>query len=133
VIRRAYSAFAARDLVALRELAVPEIEIRTVTGMLAHRDEPYRGYAGIEQYLRDVAEVWGELELVPAEFHDLTGGRVLVLGRVRARRGSTLIDSASAWLWEVHDDLIVSAQVFGDPETAMALLDGAEQEERGDA
>lgn len=122
MIERAYRAFADRDVAALRELADPEIEIQTVTGALAHGGEPYRGLDGVEQYMRDVVAVWDELELVAGEFHDLDEQRTLVFGRVRARRGTTLVDSPNAWLWRVRDDRVVSAQVFGDPEAAVALL-----------
>lgn len=122
VIERAYRAFAARDVGALRDLADPDIEIRAVTGALVHGGEPYRGLEGVGQYMRDVGDVWDELELIPSEFHDLDAERTLVFGRVRARRGSTLVDSPNAWLWQVREDKVVSAQVFGDPEAAVALL-----------
>jgi hypothetical protein len=78
LIRRAYGAFAARDLAALSELAAPEVEVDTVTGVLAGRDEPYRGYEGLERYLADIAEVWRRLELFPKEFVELDTERVLV-------------------------------------------------------
>lgn len=106
----------------LREVSAPDIEIFTVTGELAQRGEPYRGAEGIEAYLADVGEIWDELELLPVEFHDLDDERVLVLGRVRARRGTTLVDSPNAWLWTIREERIVSAEVFGDPEAATALL-----------
>ena len=127
VIRRAYAAFADRDVASLRELAHPEIEISTVTGMLTRQGEPYHGLEGVAKYIRDVAEVWDELELLPNEFHDLDSERTLVFGRVRARRGSALIDSPNAWVWRVREGMIVSAEVYGDPEAALALLaDGAD-------
>ena len=127
MIRRAYAAFADRDVASLRELAHPEIEISTVTGMLMRQGEPYRGLEGVAKYIHDVAEVWDELELLPSEFHDLDSERTLVFGRVRARRGSALIDSPNAWVWRVRAGLIVSAEVYGDPEAALALLaDGAD-------
>lgn len=122
VIRRAYRAFAARDTAALRELAHPEVEIRAVTGALVRDGRPYVGIEGVAEYVRDVGEVWDELELLPAEFHDLDEERTLVFGRVRARRGSTLIDSANAWLWRLRDGKVLSAEVYGDPESAVALF-----------
>lgn len=124
VIRRAYRAFATRDVDTLRELADPDIEIKAVTGALAHGAEPYRGIDGVGQYMQDVTEVWDELELIPGEFHRLDAERTLVFGRVRARRGSTLVDSPNAWLWRVRGNRVLSAQVFGDPEAAVALLGG---------
>jgi ketosteroid isomerase-like protein len=126
VILAAYRAFAARDLAALRELALPEIELRTMTGVLAHRDEPYRGHEGLAEYLRDVAAVWDELELTASEFHDLNAGGILVFGRVRARRGTTLVDTSNAWLWRLRNGKVESAEVFGDAASAMFLLAGDE-------
>ncbi len=122
VIRRAYQAFATRDVDGLRELSDPGVELRTVTGALAREGEPYVGLDGLLAYMRDVGDVWDELELLPAEFHDLGDDRTLVFGRVRARRGSTLIDSPNAWLWRVREGKVVAAEVFGDPEAATALL-----------
>ncbi len=121
VIRRAYQAFAERDLEALEDLSTPGIEIRAMTGVLAERGEPYRGYEGIAEYLRDVAEVWDELELEPVDFHQLASGEMLVYGRVRARRGTMRVDSANAWRWRLEDDGRVAAvEVFGE------LVDAAE-------
>ena len=96
-----------------------------MTGTIAQEGKPYRGYAWLEAYLADVAAVWDELELLPAEFHDLDDERVLVLGRVRAKRGSTLIDSPSAWVWRVRDGKVVEAEVFSDPDVAIRLLGDA--------
>ena len=97
-----------------------------MTGTLAQEGKPYRGYQGLETYLADVAAIWDELELLPSEFHDLDEERVLVLGRVRAKRGSTLIDSPSAWLWRIREGKVVEAEVFGDPEAAISLLRDAD-------
>ena len=124
MIRRAYRAFAARDVAALRELADPEIEVRAMTGVVARGGEPYVGLDALEDYMRDVAEVWDELELEPAEFHDLGSGEVLVFGRARARRGSTLVDTPNVWLWRVRDGRILAAHVLGDTEAGLTLLRG---------
>jgi ketosteroid isomerase-like protein len=121
LIRRAYQAFAERDLERLRELAVPEIEISTVTGLIAGRSAPYRGLEGIERYLDDMREMWDEIELIPQKFNQLDRGRMLVFGRVRARRGSSLIDAPNAWLWTLRNGRIASAQVFSDPQDAARL------------
>jgi ketosteroid isomerase-like protein len=121
LIRRAYQAFAERDLERMRELALPEIEISTVTGFIAGHSEPYRGFEGIERYLDDVRSLWDEIELIPQKFIQLDRGRVLVFGRVRARRGSSLIDAPNAWLWTLREGRIASAQVFSDPQDAAQM------------
>ncbi len=122
MIEKAYRAFAARDLGMLRQVSHPEVEVHTVTGVMAERAEPYRGHEGLEAYLRDAGELWDELELTPAEFHDLRPGEVLVFGRVRARRGSMILDSASAWLWRLREGKVTSLKVFDDADEAAALL-----------
>jgi len=122
LVRQAYLAFSKRDLDALREIADPRIEIHTVTGMIAGRSEPYRGHDGLVEYLRDVGELWDEIELLPTDFHELSDSRLVVFGRVRARRELAVIDPPNAWLWEVGEGRIRSARVFGDPQGARELL-----------
>jgi ketosteroid isomerase-like protein len=122
LVRRAYQAFSKRDLDALREIADPRIEIHTVTGIVAGRSEPYRGHDGLIEYLRDVGEMWDEIELLPTDFHELSDSRLVVFGRVRARRELAVIDAPNAWLWEVGEGRIRSARVFGDPQGARELL-----------
>jgi ketosteroid isomerase-like protein len=122
LVRQAYKAFSKRDLEALVKIADPAIEIHTVTGMVAGRDEPYRGHDGIQEYLSDVGELWDEIELMPSDFHPLSDTRLVVFGRVRARRELAVIDAPNAWLWEVGEGRIRSARVFGDPQRARELL-----------
>jgi ketosteroid isomerase-like protein len=122
LVRRAYQAFSERDLDTLRKIAGPEVEIHTVTGMLAGRAEPYRGYEGIAEYLDDVAKLWDEIELMPSDFHQLSDDRLVVFGRVRARRELAVIDAPTAWLWEFEEGRVRSARVFGDPQAAREAL-----------
>ncbi len=122
LVQRAYRAFSERDLEALREIADPTIEIHTVTGMLAGREKPYRGFDGVAEYMRDVSQTWDEIEITAADFHSLSETRLLVFGRVRARRELAVIDAPNAWLWEVGEGRIRSARVFGDPQAARELL-----------
>lgn len=122
LVRQAYQAFSERDLDRLRQLSDPRVEVYTVTGMLAGRDEPYRGHEGLAQYLRDVGEMWDEIELMPTHFHPLSASRLVVFGRIRARRELAVIDAPNAWLWEVGEGRIRSARVFGDPQSARELL-----------
>lgn len=122
LVRRAYKAFSERDVAELKRIADPGIEIHTVTGMIAGRAEPYRGHEGIDEYLGDVAETWDEIELTAGDFHELSDSRLIVFGRVRARRELAVIDAPNAWLWEVGEGRIRSARVFGDPQAARELV-----------
>jgi ketosteroid isomerase-like protein len=122
IIRRAYRAFAERDIETLVELASEEIEVSTVTGILAGREKPYHGRAGIEDYMRDLGATWKRIELQPQAFHRLAEGQMLVFGRVRAWHERGLIDSANAWLWTLRDGVVISVQVFADPAEARGLI-----------
>jgi ketosteroid isomerase-like protein len=124
IIRDAYAAFASRDVEALKRLADPGVEVSTVTGALAGRDRPYRGYEGLETYLADVSSTWTRLELHPETFHRLDDERTLVLGRVRAWRRGASADSPNAWVWTILEGKIVRAEVYADPSQARALLGG---------
>lgn len=122
MVRDAYEAFARRDSEALIALADPEIEIHAVTQHLAGREEPYCGHAGIEEYLEDVDQVWDEIRLRPQQFIELSGNRVLVMGRVRSRRGTTQLDVPNAWLWQLADGKVKLVRLFVDAEAVGVLL-----------
>ena len=115
VVKRAFEAFDERDQKALTDLSDPEIEITSVTGIVAGHETPYSGQEALVDYLRDVEQIWDEIELVPQEFIDLDDGRVLVFGRVRARRASSRVDTPNAWLWELRGDKILAVKVYAEP------------------
>jgi ketosteroid isomerase-like protein len=118
LIRRAYAAFAERDLEGLVKISDEEVEVSTVTGLLAGRTEPYRGHEGLAQYIDDLASQWKRLELQPQTFHPMGEGRVLVFGRVRAWHERGFLDSQNAWLWTVRGEKVVSVRVYADPSDA---------------
>ena len=115
LIRRAYAAFADRDTETLIKLSDPEIEVSTVTGLLAGRTEPYRGYEGLAEYIDDISGQWKRLELQPQHFLPVGTDRVLVFGRVRAWHQRGFLDSENAWLWTLRDEKVLSVRVYADP------------------
>ncbi len=127
LIRKAYAAFGERDLDSLIALSDEAIEVSTITGLLAGRTEPYRGYEGLANYIGDLSDQWKRLELQPQHFHPVGEGQVLVFGRVRAWHERGFLDSSNAWLWTVRDDRVISVRVYADPADARAAFgDGAE-------
>jgi ketosteroid isomerase-like protein len=122
VIRRAYAAFAARDLEALVAISDEAIEVSTVTGLLAGRTGPYRGHSGLADYMTDLAGTWERLELRPQQFHPVDEENVLVFGRVRAWHERGFLDSANAWLWTVRDERVIAVKVFADPGEARSVF-----------
>ncbi len=115
IVRRAYDAFRERDLDTLTEISDPAIRISSVTGILSGRETPYEGVEALAEYVRDVLTIWDQIALVPEEFHDLGDERVLVFGRVRARRRQSEIDIPNAWLWTLRRGRVVSVRVYAEP------------------
>jgi len=124
VIRRAYTAFDDRDAEGLIELSDPSIELSTVTGVIAGRDQPYRGHEGIARYLEDIAATWKRVDLQPERFYDLDQDRTLVFGRVRVWHERGFLDSSNAWLWTIREGKIASVRVYADPAEARRAFSG---------
>jgi ketosteroid isomerase-like protein len=125
LIRRAYDAFAKRDLDTLVSISDDSIELSTVTGLLAGRTGPYRGHEGLAQYMDDLAGTWKRIELRPQQFNEIDAESILVFGRVRAWHDKGFLDSANAWLWTVRDDRVIAVKVFADPGEARTVFGDA--------
>jgi ketosteroid isomerase-like protein len=120
LVRRLYECFNRRDENCIVELCDEAMEyFPVVTAEAIGRDAPYRGEAGLRDYLADVATVWEELQISPAEV-EARGDRLLVRGRVYARsRELGIRDVPVAWIWQVRDGRFVRGEVFPNPEDAV--------------
>lgn len=120
LVKRLYDCFNRRDEACIVELCDEALEFfPVVTAEVVGRDAPYRGAAGLRDYLADVAEVWEELQISPSEV-EVRGPTMLVRGRVYARsRELGIRDVPIAWIWEVRDERFVRGEVFPDPEQAL--------------
>lgn len=110
--RRAFEAFADRDVVALLALSTDDIEFLPVTANITTGGVPYRGHEGLRRYFDDIARVWAELRVFPDELLDL-GDTVVVLGRVHGRGGGMIIDRPTGWVWRIRDGRIAAGRVYG--------------------
>jgi ketosteroid isomerase-like protein len=121
IVKRAFEAFARRDIRAALELADPDIELFAPgTAAFARGGRSYRGHQGLVRYFRDVARVWDELEVVPQRFRQ-KDDYVVVIGRLRARReGAFLVDEPAQWVWQLRDAKILVARAFTDRDDALA-------------
>lgn len=119
VVKRAYAAFRDRDEVAMLAIVHPALEFWPVTGEELGRTEPYRGLAGMRQYLADVAATWEELRPLPSQF-DVRGDCVVVTGRIYARRGGQVVDSSAGWRWRVRDGKLVYGRIYRSAEEALS-------------
>jgi ketosteroid isomerase-like protein len=125
LIERLFNAFNRRDADSIVALCAEEMEFVAVTGEEAGRESPYRGRAGLREYLADVERIWEEL-LITASTVESRGERLLVCGRVYVRsRELGIRDMPAAWIWHVRDGLFARGEVFANPAQATAHFDRA--------
>jgi ketosteroid isomerase-like protein len=116
--RRAFEAFAQRDLSGVLDVMDEDVEFLPVTANLTTGGVPYRGHDGLGRYLDDVERVWDELRVYPSEYRDL-GDSVVALGRMRGRGGGMIIDRPTGWLWRMRSGKIVFGRVYASHEEAL--------------
>jgi ketosteroid isomerase-like protein len=111
VVRAIYAAFARRDIDTLLGLVAEDCELDLAgTARLAGRSGPYRGHAGMREYLADVDRLWDELVLHAEDFR-LIPGSVIVIGHVTGRRQGLEVRRSSVWTWRVVDGRATSVKV----------------------
>jgi PAS domain S-box-containing protein len=117
VVRGAFDAFANRDVAAMLSHCRPDIVLRaSTTSQLAKRSEPYRGLAGVQAYLEDVARVWDDLTFTPLELR-ATEESVIGFGRTEGTHDGKTIVASVLWVLRVEEDQIASIEVFQAPES----------------
>lgn len=115
-----YDALNRRSVDEMISVCHPEIEAHLITGRLAERSQPYRGYEGLRTYLEDIGQVWDELLVTPRQMAEHEGGLV-VWGRVFARSKTLGIrDLPVVWLWEERDSLLVRGSVVSEAPEGLA-------------
>jgi ketosteroid isomerase-like protein len=122
LVRRAFEAFATRDVDAALAIADEDVEFLPVTANLTTGGVPYRGHEGVTRYLQDVARVWDELRVYPTEYRDV-GETVVALGRVHGRGGGMIIDRPTGWVWRCRNGKIVFGRVYASHEEALRAAD----------
>jgi ketosteroid isomerase-like protein len=112
IVKRAFAAFAVRDLDALETLSSSSLVFtNSPTGSVVGQ-QLYEGRSALAQYLADVERVWDRLELRPETFHNPRPGEVLVKGSVIAKRGGASQRMAVAWSWTIVGGKIASVRVL---------------------
>lgn len=121
LIERMYDAFNRRAVDEMLSFCDPEIELSLPTGALAGRDEPYRGYEGLNQYVKDLTHIWDDLLISP---HQVSrhGEWILVRGRSYARsRGSGMKDLPVIWLWQLRGEHVRRGLAFSGLDRALSF------------
>jgi ketosteroid isomerase-like protein len=112
IVKRAFEAFAARDVVRMEELTSERLVVHNaVTGSVVGQRR-YEGRDALARYLADVDRVWERLELRPQTFHSPRPGEVLVAGWVLAEHQGNARSVAAAWSWSLVEGVIVHVRVL---------------------
>jgi len=86
--------------------------------------EPYRGYAGIERWLRDIDEQFAEWSILASDVRDL-GDQVLVIGTAmtRGRTSDVTLELHVATVVDFGaDDRVLRLRIYWDIEEALKAV-----------
>jgi ketosteroid isomerase-like protein len=119
VVRAFADAITERDLEAALELCHPEIEFFSLMAQL--EASPYRGFAGIRRYFRDIDATWEEWRVEVERLSSAPDGRVMIVMSTHMRgKGSGLpFVQRVANLWEFKDEKLWRATLYRDPDEAL--------------
>jgi PAS domain S-box-containing protein len=132
-VRAAFQALADRDHVAAHRLFHPESALHLfATAKRVDHDGAYRGHDGLDQYFRDVEEVWDELRLVGTAFWETNGGVIAFVHAVGRADGNTqTVDTL--WVYRLREDLVAGVDVFPQPDANNAPITGGLGTNAGDS
>jgi ketosteroid isomerase-like protein len=117
---RAFSdAVSARDLDAALEFCHPEIEFFSLLAQL--EASPYRGFAGIRRYFKDIDAAWEEWRVEVEQLFSAPDGRVAIVMSTHMRgKGSGIpFVERVAVLWHFKDEKLWRATLYRDPADAL--------------
>jgi ketosteroid isomerase-like protein len=119
VVRGFADAITERDLDAALELCHPEIEFYSLLAQLEAR--PYRGYAGIRRYFREVDATWDEWRVEVEQLVPAPDGRVVIVmsTHMRGKESGLPFAQRVANLWEFKDEKLWRATLYRDPADAL--------------
>jgi ketosteroid isomerase-like protein len=120
IVDHLFRAFAARDADALVAVLSEDVVFEPASTEVAIR-APFRGHAGMREYLAEVERDWEQFDVAVAEVREVPP-YVVALGRVYARSGGFVADNPIAFVWEVRDGAIVWGRTFTDRAAALRFV-----------
>jgi ketosteroid isomerase-like protein len=122
LVRRAYEAFAARDLETLGAIAIADFELDMTDRVL--NPATYRGEQGVRQFFAEIDELWESMDMKVERLVE-RDDQVLALLEVDIKgRGSGLVlQDRIAQLWTVREGKLAGMRVFADQEAALARFE----------
>ena len=121
VFRRATDAYNRRDVEAMLATVDPEVEWRPLLPvLLGGKATVYRGHEGVREGVRELDEVFSELEAEQSEVRDL-GEQVIAIGhfRGRGRESGAKTKTAIVWLVEFKNGKAIRVREYLDPKEAL--------------
>jgi ketosteroid isomerase-like protein len=128
VVRKAVDAFRRRDAATLKSLFTADSEFRSALAGGVAEGGVYRGRESVDDYLRDLEDVFEDWHTEDEEYLDAGGDRLLLLYRIVGRgKGSGVpIDQRIAILWTVRGEQLALGVAYLEPEEAMRAAGLAE-------
>jgi ketosteroid isomerase-like protein len=128
-VRRAFPAFAARDLRALQALMTPNVEILVAAPELAGKPAVFRktryvGHAGLREWLAEVDADFTDLSLAAREIEEI-GPVVLMLGTLAYESGSSGGGMTIAWVCSFADGRVSRIETYWDWDDARRAAERA--------
>ena len=117
IVDQLFRAFAARDADKLVALLAEDVVFEPASTEVAIR-APFRGHAGMREYLAEVERDWEQFDVAIHETREAPP-YVVALGRVYARSGGFVADNPLAFVWELRGDEIVWGRTFTDRAAAL--------------
>jgi ketosteroid isomerase-like protein len=117
IVDQLFRAFAARDADALVAVLSEDVVFEPASTEVAIR-APFRGHAGMREYLAEVERDWEQFDVAIAEVREVPP-YVVALGRVYARSGGFVADNPLAFVWEIRDGAVVWGRTFTDRAAAL--------------
>ncbi len=134
VVREVFAAFARRDLPALLSCCAADVEFWPEgTGQHSGRarTEPYRGHAGMADFLADVDAVWERLEVDPRDLR-VAGGGVIAFGHASGRtRAGDDLDVPVIWVLKLRGGLLSFGRAVRTEAQAEAVAAGGPERRTG--
>ena len=119
VVRAFADAITERDLETALEVCHPEIEFFSTMSQL--EASPYRGFAGIRRYFREIDASWEEWRVEVEQLLATPDGCVVIVmfTHLRGKGSGVPFTQHVANIWEFKDEKLWRATLYRDPAEAM--------------
>jgi ketosteroid isomerase-like protein len=112
-----------RDVEAGLDLCHPEVEFFSLLAQL--EASPFRGFAGIRRYFKDLDATWAEWRVEVEQLIAAPDGRVAIVMSTHMRGTGSGLPFAErvANIWEFKDEKLWCATLYRDPADALRAIE----------